>query len=133
MHMADTALALQAHWSRLRPLILKAVPFMGGTHDEADLIKECLEGRMTFWPGEKSFLIAQVQKFPRQTRCVVVLANGDADECTRLRDRVEAWAKTQGATALRAELRPAGDRMAQRGHPATTNWKRGPTIYQKDL
>lgn len=112
MNMADTSIALQTHWNRLRPLIQRAVPLMGGTHNEEDLIKAVLAGEMTFWPGKKSFALAVLERFPRLTRAHVILANSeDQPEMLRLAESITAWAKALGATELVADVRPGVDRL----------------------
>lgn len=132
MNMADTALSVQHHWSRLRPLILAAIPVLRRSHDEADLIAGVLSGHFTFWPGEKSFVLAALQEFPRLKRCHIFLANGDEVECRDIVKKIEAWAKTKGASQILSELRPALDRKAI-DHEAARGWRRGGTAYLKEI
>lgn len=133
MDMAHTALALQAHWTRLRPIIQKAVPFMGGTHDEADLLKEVLEGRMSFWPGERSFIIAAIERFPKLVRLNFCLAGGDREEIERIAHKIHQWGKVMGATVAVTEIRPGAERMARAGKLATHEFKSRRTVYVRGI
>lgn len=134
MEMAHTALVMQAHWNRLRPLILKAIPFMQGSHDEADLIAGVLAGTFRFFAGPNSFALAEIEKLPRVTRCNLFLAGGDPEQCLVLRDVVEAWGRDSGATQFFTMVRPALDRLNKQGRgPHAKGWTRGATIYAKEI
>lgn len=133
MKMADTALVVQAHWTRLRPLILKAIPLMGGTYDEPSLLRAVLGGRMTFWPGEKCFYLAAIDEFPCKKRLNILLANGDESELARVGERVEAWGKAAGATEVYEEVRPGIDRQAVNGKRDTHGLKRSRVIWTRAI
>lgn len=133
MDMAHTALALNASWKRLRPLIQKAIPFMGGTHDEADLLKEVMEGRITFWPGQRAFVLAAIERFPKLTRLNLVLAGGDYVEADQIGMKIMAWGKMQGATQMIAELRPGLDRNVATGKRAASDFTRRRTVYVREI
>lgn len=134
MDMAHTALVVQTHWQRLRPLILKAIPFMNGSHEEADLIEGVLAGEFTFWHGDNSFALAAIEKHKRLTRCNLFLAGGNPKECLRLRDKVEQWGKSKGATQFFTMVRPALDRINREGSgPHAQGWTRGATVYVKEI
>lgn len=134
MDMAHTTLAVQAHWRRLRPLILKSIPFMNGSHDEADLIAGVLDGSFRLWAGPNSFALASLERYPKLVRCNLFLAGGDAHECLEMRGRVEAWGKANGAGQFFTMIRPGLDRLNHQGRgPHAEGWSRGATIYTKDL
>lgn len=124
-----------AHWNRLLPLIVKAVPFMGGTHDESDLLMDIQNGKLSFWPSENAFVITSVDVFPKIKRLNVVLANGDPREVDMLIGLAEQAAKKLGATKAVSAFRPGLERFVVSRTPEMENhaWRRISHNYVKEL
>ena len=133
--MAETSSALQAEWVRLRAIILKAIPCLGGTHDEADLIAGCLSGQFTLWTAADAFVLATVQEFPRLKRLHIFLANGNPQQVNRLMVMASAWSKAKGVSEITCTLRPAVERHNER-HPEeriSSGWKKTGATYVKEI
>ena len=123
------------HWPRLRHLIIAALPYLGGTHDEESLLEEIRSARMVFWPGEKSFIITAIEAFPKLKRLNILLANGDPTEAENLVEVASVWARNHGVTKVISSLRPALDRFNQLRptQRITTGWARVSAVYEKAL
>jgi hypothetical protein len=134
-YQVATAADLQREWSRLRPVIMDALPFMGGTHDESDLIKAVLEGGLSMWAAPGSFVLAMVERCPRLTRVCVTLAGGKPPEVDAMMPLVEAWGVQRGATQLFCAIRPGLERVNRRDPAARLEhgWQRVSVNYVKEL
>ena len=121
------------HWIRLQPLIRKAVPFMYGAMDEHDLLKAVLERRMAFFPGERCFMVAAIDRHEQKTAANIVLANGDDDEIAAMVPGVERWALNNGATELVFDFRPGLDRLEEGSRCKALGFKRRSVRYAKEL
>lgn len=126
---------MQAEWSRLRPEIIKAIPFMGGTHDERDLLAAVGSGEFTFWVAPKAFVLAALEKFPRLTRVSYFLGGGDLAQTDHLVPLIEAWGLQNGASKIVCTARPAVERhnLKRPTERIETGWTRTGAVYTKDL
>ena len=71
-----------------RQLLDSALEFAGGTHLFEDVVEAVSEGRMHFWPAEKSCVVTEVVCYPR-ARCIhIFLAAGDLSQ---IKDMDEAF------------------------------------------
>lgn len=122
-------------WLRLRPLILKAVKWLPG-YDEADLLRAVMSGGITFWPGERSFIFAAIERHPKLTRLHFVLFGGDHNEAAGIEPRIVAWAKRHGATEAFTSARVGLDRLNVRGEAgyySDSGYKRSRVVYVKEI
>lgn len=133
---ALTAHQVHVHWQRLHTLILRAIPQLGGTHDEADCLAEIMNGAWTFWPGAGAFIFAAIETYPKLKRVNLVLASGDHNECAALEPAIVAWARARGATKSITFARPALDRLdrsGKSGYYSGSGYARGRILYCKDI
>lgn len=131
----ETETDLQRNWIRLRPLILKSVAFTNA-YNEVDLLKGVMNGAWTFWPGDRSFIFASVDKYPTLTKLNIFLAGGDHNEVFQIEPAVVAWAKSLGATQSFTEARMGLDRLNEHGHRnyyTDAGYKRSRVVYVKDI
>lgn len=133
--MVTTTEALQAEWSRVRGLIVAAIPCLGGTHNESDLIAGVLNGSFRLWTSHRSFVLTTIETFPRMKRLHVFLVNGDPKEIARLIAMACVSALHDGAAQVRTSVRPAIERYLQRNpdERAAQGWIRGATTYVKGI
>lgn len=72
-----------------------------------DIVRAVRLGEMQLWAamdGEKvSIMLTQLMRFPRQTDCNLISANGqNADEWLPLWPQFEAWARSEGCAVVAA-------------------------------
>lgn len=63
-----------------RVMLESALEFAGGTHLFEDIVQAVNEGRMHFWPAEKSCVVTEVVCYPRARAIHIFLAAGDLME-----------------------------------------------------
>ena len=63
-----------------REMLERALEFAGGTHLWEDIVQAVNEGRMHFWPAEKSCVVTEVVCYPRARAIHIFLAAGDLME-----------------------------------------------------
>jgi hypothetical protein len=63
-----------------REMLERALEFAGGTHLFEDIVQAVDEGRMHFWPAEKSCVVTEVVCYPRARAIHIFLAAGDLME-----------------------------------------------------
>jgi len=106
---------------------------MGGTHCEADLIAACLDGRMSFWAGSKSFSLATIETFPQVKRVNWLLAGGDPIQCDRIGELIVNWGKERGAFEVLTSVRPGVERHNDRNPNERAAWKKVRVVYVKEI
>lgn len=128
-------IAVEQHWFHLRPLIKKAIKWMGGTHDELDLLAGVKAGRLFLFPGHKSFIMCSIERTPKLSICHMFLANGDRAECASLEQRVAEWAKQNGCKEIHTLARMGLAHLDEkkRGYYTTSGYKRARVLYVKEL
>jgi hypothetical protein len=85
---------------RLRPAVMKALPYTHRTHEFNDLVAMVIKGEVRLWTTPRSFLIVERVVYPRRTHYHIFLAGGDLDELRGLHDQVIAAARADGVQAL---------------------------------
>lgn len=91
---------------RCRPYIEAALEYSEGTHEFSDIVDGIVEGRMQFWPAEKSALVTEIVIYPRKKVLHVFLGGGDMDEIKGMYDAVQSWGAHMGCTAMTVTGRP---------------------------
>ena len=84
----------------------------------ADLVRE---GKMFFWPGERSCLVTEFVQYPRQRLLHVFLAAGDMDEIKRMEPSLRTFAESVKCSAIcltgrRGWVRALADLGFEEGH-----------------
>lgn len=91
---------------RFRFQIEAALTYTGGTHSFDDVCRMVLSGRVMFWAGVNSFIIMEINEFPRQKHLHIWLGGGDIEELALLHPRVHETAKQFGCTHVTINGRP---------------------------
>jgi len=73
-----------------RKLLDSALEFSGGTHLFEDIVDAVADGRMHFWPAEKSCVVTEVICYPRARAIHIFLAAGDL---AQIKDMDETFAQ----------------------------------------
>jgi hypothetical protein len=85
---------------RLRPVIMRALPYTHRTHEFNDLVAMVIKGEVRLWTTPRSFLVVERVVYPRRVHYHIFLAGGDLDELRGLHDAVIEAARADGAQAL---------------------------------
>lgn len=89
-----------SEFQRFIPRIEQALEYAGGTHTALDVLAAIGTDHLQFWPGADSFLVTELEVYPRKKVCHIFLAGGHLDELQRMLRGIEAWAVTQGCQAV---------------------------------
>lgn len=99
----------------------------GGLYTFDDIMEAIEEGRMQSFTSGDSWIVTQVDHFPRKTVISITLAIGNIDECKAIMPKLEEFAKSVGATRI------AGLGREGWWHFAEPGWRRNGVWYEKDL
>lgn len=96
----------------------------GGTHEVCDILAELAAGTMQSFTVNDSWAVTRLVRCPRKVVVEIFLVVGDDADMPELEAHVRGFARTQGATMLRAMGREGWARRApERG------WILGPRLY----
>ena len=113
-------------WNRLKHLIIPALEAEGGLYTIDDVLDSIKEGRVTFWPGDRSAVVTQLIEHPRHVQLEYWLAGGDLKELKQMAVFIEAWARQRGITHAKI----TGRRWAR---ALGDGWKEVATVSVKRL
>ena len=84
-----------------RVMLEAALEFAGGTHLFEDIVEAVGEGRMHFWPAEKSCVVTEVVCYPRARAIHIFLAAGDLMEIKDMDERADRLRQLKVIARLR--------------------------------
>ena len=103
---------------------------MGGMYTLNDILTAIAEGRMQSFVQGDSWIVTQIQTFPRAKTLEVLAAIGDLDDLRILHDRIIAFAAEIGAGVIQAHGRKGWlPDAARRGWRVKARY----FVYQKEL
>jgi len=108
--MSETAKFLLPYKS----LIEKALTYTPDTHTYQDVVTGVENQSMIFWPGKDSFLITELQKFPRKRSLHIFLAAGKLDELLKMRPYLEDFASKAKCDFITIAGRPGWERVGKK-------------------
>lgn len=97
-------------WTRLRPLIEKALPYNGGTHTIEDIEAGLAAGRFHFWGAEKSAVVTEFVEYPQLRALNVFLIGGELNEVRAMAPQIEQYAREHGCKRIQGAGRPGWER-----------------------
>lgn len=105
---------LPVAWPVLGPMLDEACDFCMGEYDSSDLFQGIAEGRFQLWASivsnsVKGTAVTELVTFPSKMVCNVIAmggSKGSLNVLLALQDQIEAWALSEGATILKAYVRP---------------------------
>lgn len=102
----------------------------GGFYGLSDLLERIADKRMQSFSCNNSWVVTQINQFPRKRMLDVVAAVGDLEDCRALHDQVVAFAEAEGADLIRAIGRRGWmpDATMRGWRPISTN-----VVYLKEL
>ena len=84
-----------------RAVVEEAMRRCGDTSQTIDDIAAGIaDGTYQMWPGERSVIVTQVVKHPRDTVLYIYIAGGDLREIEALSPPIIAWGRTQGCRRM---------------------------------
>lgn len=114
---------------RLSSGIEAALEYSGGTHTLRDVLEALTKDVLQFWPGRNSFLITELEQYPRKKNCHIFLAGGNLTELEEMLPKVEDWAREQGCSAMTLTGRKGWTRSFLPGAGYEVKW----TVMGKEL
>ncbi len=72
----------------------------GGTHNFDDVRESIERGDLHYWPRGDSFVVTEIEVYPRKKVCHIFLAAGKMDDMRALLPGVEQWARVNGCAAV---------------------------------
>jgi hypothetical protein len=117
-------------WLNVLPLLQDAIDKMGGTHDLADIVRDLLDGKLQVWAGEQSFVLTEINQYPKARELLVVLMGGDMDEIMTLEPVITAFADEKGCDWVSAFGRMGFQRKSVW---SDAGWKPHRVEYRKEL
>lgn len=122
-------------WPHCEGLVEEALSQGIGEYSPEDIYRECCVGKMQLWLavdefGPKSLCVTQFSDFPQRRVCWIICAAGkNYEEMLRLaNDVLVPWAKSYGASVLRAHGRSGWERPA-----AKFGWVKRQIIVERNL
>lgn len=115
--------SLMTNFERHLGGIQAALDFAGGTHHPGHVWDAIQADQLQFWPGHDSFIITELEMYPRRKNCHIFLAGGTLEELERMLPHVEHWAKGQGCTAMTLTGRPGWARSFLNGAGYQAKWQ----------
>ena len=80
-----------------RKLLDSALEFAGGTHLFEDIVESVADGRMHFWPAERSCVVTEVVCYPRVRAIHIFLAAGDLAQIKDMDETFQQFGRALGA------------------------------------
>jgi hypothetical protein len=114
--------------ARLYIKLQQALDHAGNTHTIADVVRLAQEGRAQWWGDEHGSIVTELVAYPRRKVVRYWLAAGELGRVLALEERVNRWAKAEGANRAVLLGRPGWRRWA----PAR-GWQPEGVILAKDL
>jgi hypothetical protein len=102
--------SLLAQMDDRRDLIDAALAYTPGTHTYDQLVGMVLQGRLTFWPLERTFMLTEVHTFPNARHYHIFLAGGNMEKLVEMHPDVILLAKALGCDKLTLAGRPGWER-----------------------
>lgn len=112
----------RAEYLRLAPVLARALPFTGGTHDLSDVWTAIELGEMQMWPHERGIIITEVQDYPRLRAVHLFLAAGDMEAMQRILPGIETWARQIKASRITLAGRKGWERSFLAGRGYAPQW-----------
>jgi len=91
---------------RTMQMILDAMPSLGGTHDFTDIIQLIMDGMITLWISDNSFILTEVVSYPRMKAVNMFMVGGDLEELLGFDDILTEYGKHHGCSRLEGWARP---------------------------
>lgn len=105
----------------------RALAVSGGLYTFADIVDAINEGRMQSFSEGDTWVVTQVDHFPRRTVVNITLVVGNLEEAKTILPRVYDLCKQVGADRI------TGFGRSGWWHHADKGWVRTGTLYHKDL
>jgi len=113
-------------WASVQGPLKRALSYSSDTHDTRSVLDRILtRGAVIFFEGS-SFMVCELQKYPKNKVCRVWLSGGKMDEVHDLGERVVQWAIEQGCDQAEIIGRAGWERAAP-GFAKTA------TVYRRQL
>lgn len=115
------------NWTRIKPLIERALTYGNGEWDAGDLLTLLLREEMRLWSAGdfKAIAVTRVVTYPRKKICDVILVVGDGLKEWGRSQEIEIWAKAQGCQLLRC--------YGRRGWARAVGWTEKQSIAIKEI
>jgi hypothetical protein len=98
---------------RAMPMILDALPQLGGTHDFTDIIQLIMNGSLTLWVAPWSFVLTEIVEYPRLKELNLFLAGGNLEELCAFDEVITDYAKAMGCARIEAHARKGFSRKRE--------------------
>lgn len=103
-----------------------------GTHSLEDVKALIADGQMQSWVEGDTWIVTHVLNFPQATVVEVFIGVGRMADIKVLEKKIEAWARSIGATVMRIYGRTGFWYLGARKN-MFPGWRQGPTLYFKRL
>lgn len=100
-------------WIRCRAWLLPAIELTNGTHNEDDVLRELMSGKLLLWSGQKSAIVTEFVEYDTKKMKSLnwFLVGGDMDELLTMKPKIEEWAKAQGCKRVTCAGRKGWERV----------------------
>lgn len=88
---------LRSEFNRCAPWLQAALDRDIGAFNLEDVWDYIASDKAQLWPGDKSAVVTALEYFPRKVVLRYWLCGGELEDCLKLEDAIEAWAKRSGA------------------------------------
>lgn len=96
--MTEAELAwLRSQFDRCSPWIQAALDRDIGAFELEDVWNYIAADKAQLWAGDNSAVVTALEYFPRKVVLRYWLCGGELEDCLKLEDAIEAWAKRAGA------------------------------------
>ena len=114
-------------WGDIEHLVASALERGHGEYTTQDILEALLSRDMQLWTNGSAIAVTEIITYPQSSVCVVVLAaGGPMTEWLPCVSIIEAWAKSEGCTEIRAYGREGWARVMK-------DWQRSYTVVRKAL
>lgn len=114
-----------------KDMVEKQLTNLGGLYSFEDLVEMIRTGEMQSFCNGDSWVVTQVNTYPRKTVVHIVMAVGVMEELLEIEKEVCSWAKSDevGATAIVASGRLGWDRMYRN----QDRWEHLSNVYMRGI
>lgn len=109
--------------------LVEAALFYTGTHAYDDVVRMVEAGEAQVWAGHTSFVVTEIQMWPRHKTLHVFLAGGNQQELEAMQPSLAAWGRANGCT----EATMIGRRGWERSFLPRTGWRSSMVMFTKPL
>ena len=117
-------------WIKCREWLLPAIELTNGTHNEDDVLRELMRGKLTLWPGERSAIVTEFVEYDTGKKKTLhfFLVGGDMDELLAMEPKIAEWGKSKGCGMMSCAGRKGWEKVLE-----PNGYKLGCVYLYKDL